>query len=176
MARSIAEKFNKRFGNTFIVPQMMEQMVKVPGLDGAKMGKSDSDNAIDINAPVDEIRTRYLKKGVTDTQRLRASDPGDPYDRCQSVYPVHELVTNGEIETREIASRCLSAQIGCADCKQRLVNSIADVLGPFQERRAELASEDEYIKEVLHEGGKKARERVREVVGFVRDKMGIVVY
>jgi tryptophanyl-tRNA synthetase len=63
MARGIAEKFNKRFGNTFIVPQMMEQMVKVPGLDGAKMGESDSDNAIDINAPVDEIRTRYLKKG-----------------------------------------------------------------------------------------------------------------
>jgi tryptophanyl-tRNA synthetase len=65
------------------------------------------------------------------------------------VYPVHELVTNGETEVREIASLCLSAQIGCADCKQRLVNSIAGVLGPFQERRAEPASEDEYIKECI---------------------------
>jgi len=176
MARGIAEKFNRRFGNTFIIPQMMEQMVRVPGLDGNKMGKSESDNAIDINAPIDEIRTRYLKKGVTDTQRLRTSDPGDPYNRCQSVYPVHELVTNGEIETREIANLCSSAQIGCADCKQRLVDGIADVLGPFQEKRAELASKDEYIRDVLHEGGKKARERVKEVIGVVRDKMGIVVY
>ena len=62
MARNIANRFNKRFGETLVVPEMMTQMIKVPGLDGAKMGKSEADNAININAPVEEIRDRYLKK------------------------------------------------------------------------------------------------------------------
>ncbi len=176
MARSIARRFNKHFGDTFVVPEMMTQMIKVPGLDGGKMGKSESDNAIDINSPIDVIRKLYLNKGITDTQRLRVADAGDPYSRCLSVYPVHELVTAGEVSTRKIANACMSAQIGCGACKQLLVDSIAKILGPFQEKRAELADQNDYIKDVLHEGGKEARIIVRGTVEDVREKMGIVVY
>lgn len=176
MAQSIARKFNNRFGETLVVPEMMKQMIKVPGLDGTKMGKSEADNAIDINAPISEIRDRYRKKGVTDPKRFRASDPGDPYNRCQSVYPVHELVTVGEADSREIANACLRAKIGCADCKNRLVDSIAKVLEPFQEARSKLASQDEYVRSVLHEGGKKARALIKPTVEMVRDRMGIRIY
>lgn len=176
MARSIANKFNKRFGDTFIVPEMLAQMLKVPGLDGTKMGKSEADNAIDINSPIREIRNRYMKKGVTDPQRLRATDPGDPYNRCQSVYPVHEMVTDDEVSMRNIANACTSAKIGCSACKERLVDGISKMLGPFHERRAHIASQNDYIKDVLHEGGKKARAMVKDTTEMVRDKMGIVLY
>lgn len=176
MAQSIARKFNNRFGETLVVPEMMTQMVKVPGLDGAKMGKSEADNAIDINSPIPDIRERYLKKGITDPQRLRVSDPGDPYNRCQSVYAVHELVTIGETDSREIAVACSTAKIGCVACKHRLVDSIARVLEPFQEARAKLASQNDYVKDVIHEGGKRARALIKPTVEAVRDRMGIVVY
>lgn len=176
IARNLANRFNKRFGDTFVVPEMMAQMVKVPGLDGVKMGKSEADNAIDINTPLEEIRDRYLKKGVTDPQRIRVSDPGDPYHRCQSVYPVHELVTDGETTSREIANLCISAQIGCTACKHRLVDGIAAILTPFQEKRARLANQNDYVKDVLHEGGKKARARIKETTEIVRERMGIVLY
>lgn len=176
MARNIANKFNKRFGDTFVVPEMMEQMIKVPGLDGVKMGKSEADNAIDINASIEEIRDRYLKKGITDTQRFRVTDLGDPYNRCQSVYPVHELVTDGEVDTREIANLCVSAKIGCAVCKRRLIDGIAKILEPFQEKRANLANQNDYVRDVLHDGGKKARSLIKVTVESVREKMGIVIY
>lgn len=176
MARNLANKFNNRFGDSLVVPEMMKQMIKVPGLDGTKMGKSEADNAIDINASVIEIRDRYLKKGVTDQKRLRVSDPGDPYNRCQSVYPLHELVTDGEVVNREIASLCISAEIGCVACKNRLVDEIAKILRPFQEKRASLSNRNEYIMEVLHEGGKKARARIKETTELVRERMGIVLY
>ncbi|MDQ3076880.1 MAG: tryptophan--tRNA ligase [bacterium] len=176
MAQSIARKFNNHFGETLVVPEMMTQMVKVPGLDGAKMGKSESDSAIDINSPIPEIRMRYLKKGVTDVQRVRISDRGDPYHRCQSVYAVHELVTIGETENREIANACITAQIGCATCKNKLVDSIARILGPFQESRAKLTNQNDYVKEVLHEGGKRARALIKPTVEAVRDRMGVVIY
>lgn len=176
MAQGIAKKFNSRFGEVFTIPQTIEQMIKVPGLDGGKMGKSEGDNAIDINLSIEEIRGRYLKKGITDPQRLRASDPGDPYNRCRSVYPVHELVTKNEVETRIIAKACISGTLGCVECKHKLVDSIAQILGPFQEARIHLANQNDYVKDILVEGGKKARIRITETVAVVRDKMGIVSY
>ncbi len=176
LARDIARRFNERFGKTFTLPRTMEQMLKVPGLDGEKMGKSDSDNSIDINSPMSEIEHRYLTKGVTDPERKRRTDPGDPYNRCRSVYPVHEMITPGEAETRSIAKRCASAEISCVDCKKELISSIAERLRPFQEQRRALADRDDFVKEVLHEGGKRARAVISQTVAEVRDKMGIVLF
>lgn len=176
LARSLARRFNNRFGETFVVPEMMTNMLRVPGLDGGKMGKSEAVNAIDINVSLDSIRSLYLQKGVTDPERKRAKDPGDPYNRCQSVYPVHEILSEEETQTREIASRCLSASIGCVDCKNLLVDKISEVLAPFQERRRELDKDDDYVKEILYEGGKKARLLILSTVEAVRDKMGVVCY
>src|SRR3989344_2151273 len=56
VTRNLAKRFNDRYGQTFVIPKMMNEMVKIPGLDGEKMGKSDTDNSIDINAPIDQIR------------------------------------------------------------------------------------------------------------------------
>jgi len=176
LAQMLARKFNNRFGETFAEPKMMEQMIKVPGLDGEKMGKSESDNAIDLSMPMPAIRQRYLTKGITDPERKRVADPGDPYNRCRSVYPVHELITTGEVESRTIATACIKAEIGCVECKNRLVDSIAKILEPFQTKRAELAGRNDYVREVLHEGGKKARAIIAETTAHVRDKMGIVLY
>ena len=176
LAQNLARRFNNRFGETFRIPKMMTNMVKVPGLDGEKMGKSESDNAIDINAPIEEIHERYLKRGVTDPERKRASDPGDPYNRCRSVYPIHELVTEGEMESRRIADMCLKAEIGCVECKNLMVEGIAKILRPFQQRRKELADKDDFIREVLQEGGKHARAIISPTVAEVRDKMGIILF
>jgi len=176
LAQGLVRRFNARFGDTFVFPKMMEEMVIVPGLDGSKMGKSDSDNAVDINTSIDDIRRRYLEKGVTDPNRKRSTDPGDPYNECRSVYRVHELVTPGEVQSREIANACINASIGCVQCKHKLVDGLARLIEPFQERRAKLAGEDDYIRDVLYQGGKKARAIIAETVAQVRDKMGIVLF
>ncbi len=176
LARDLAKRFNERFGTTLVVPRMMERMLKVVGLDGEKMGKSDAGNAIDINMPISQIRRRYRTHGVTDKERTTMDVPGDPYNRCKSVYPVHELITPGETDTREIANACMTAQIGCVACKERLVDRMAEMLEPFQERRAELADQDDRVREILHEGGKAARAIIAPTVAEVRDKMGIVLY
>lgn len=177
LARNLAHRFNTRFEEeVFVIPKMMGEMTRIPGLDGEKMGKSEADNAININAPMSEIRQRYLNQGVTDPERKRMKDPGDPYRRCKSVYPLHSLITPGEAETRTIAIACQTAQIGCVECKNRLVDSLTTILEPFQERRAALANRNDDAREVLHEGGKNARRIIAETVAKVRDKMGIIVY
>ncbi len=176
LARDLAVRFNNRFGTTFAVPEMMKEMVKVPGLDGHKMGKSSSDNAIGIGDTAVEIRSKYLKRGITDTNKARKNDPGDPYNGCKSVYAVHEMVTEGERETRTIANLCRSGQIGCVECKNMLVDGIAAILEPFQQRRAELDNQNDYVTDVLVEGGNAARAVIAQTVEDVRTKMGIVRY
>jgi tryptophanyl-tRNA synthetase len=154
---------------------MLEDMVRVPGLDGEKMGKSDSDNAIDINASPSEVRERYRTKGVTDIQRVRKDDSGDPYNRCRSVYPMHEMLSPAEKKGREIANSCIKGTLGCADCKNMLANKISKILGPFQERRRALETQDSHVREILREGGRHARRIIRETTAEVREKMGIKV-
>jgi len=176
IARSLARRFNGRFGHTFVVPSMLNEMVRIPGLNGDKMGKSDASNAISINDPISVIRERYLKFGITDPQRIRKSDCGDPYNRCVSIYPVHEVVTKGEKETRQIAKACLSASLGCRDCKLKLVDSLAEIIGPFQEKRASLDNQNDYVKDVLITGGKKARQRFIKTLENVREKIGIRIF
>jgi len=176
LARELARRFNNRFGATFIMPELMEEMVRVPGLDGAKMGKSDSDNAIDINEPIEQIADRYKRKGITDPKRTKREMPGEPFHECRSVYPLHELITPGEKDTGIIAKACMKAEIGCGECKERLIESIADILGPFQERRRELAERIDEVREILVEGGKRVRPLIAETTSEVREKMGVVLY
>lgn len=173
LARNLAVNFNKRYGNTFTVPEMLEEMVKVPGLDGGKMGKSEAENAIGISMSKAEILSRY-KSGVTDTSRVRRNDPGN-HQNCLSVFPVHKLVSSVD-QVTEISTRCKSGNIGCSECKVLLTNNIWNILEPFQSRRAELVGKDEMVKEILHEGGKKAREIILPTIKKVADKMGIVTY
>lgn len=176
IARSLARSFNGQFGETFTIPEPMEEMIKVPGLDGEKMGKSQSENSIDINSPMSEIEHRYKTRGVTDPKRVRINDPGDPYHGCRSIYPVHEIITPGEVSTREIADACIKGKIGCSDCKKILIRNLTDLLVPFQERRKELEDKDDYVRDILSVGGKQAREVIRTTLSIVREKIGITVY
>ena len=111
----------------------------------------------------------------TETITLKR-DKGDPLVRCKSVYAVHEVLSPGETETRAIAGRCKSGELGCAECKDMLVESIAGVLVPFQARRAELAGQDDYIRDILNEGARKARALIEPTVAEVREKMGLTQY
>lgn len=175
MARRLARSFNETYGETFPIPEMMKEMVKVPGLGGGKMGKSESDDAVEIGMPIPEIRSLYRTKGVTDPSKVRKGDPGDPYHGCASVYPVHEIITDPE-RVKQIASACRSGELGCADCKNELVDNIAKILEPFQERRAELAERDDFIREILADGAVRARARIEPTVEEVYDKMGLIRY
>ena len=173
LARDLAVRFNQRFGDILTIPSMMEEMIKVPGLDGGKMGKSDAANAIGIDMDKKSILSRYKQSGITDPNRVTRSDPGDPYNACVSVYPVHEMVTPGEVQSRSIAQQCQTAKIGCSECKGTLTESIWNIVGPFQERRREFENQDDLIYDILKSGAQKARSIIIPTVEEVAEAMGI---
>lgn len=167
-ARDVARRFNARYGETFPSPDILEgKAIRVPGLDGAdKMGKS-SGNTIDLIESAGDIRKK-LAVAVTDTNRKRRQDIGNPFE-C-NIFALHELISDPALVS-QMQAGCQSAGIGCVDCKRALGNEIIKLLGPFQQRRAEI--KPDYAEEVLREGGKRARESAQRTVREVREKMGL---
>ena len=74
----------------------------------------------------------------------------------------------------EIAEKCSTAQIGCVDCKAMVGKEIIKALEPFRQRRAELASRPEFIRDVLEDGAKRARIIARETLKEAKERMGMV--
>lgn len=174
LAREIARRFNAIYGETFPIPELLEgEAVRVPGLDGTgKMGKSDQ-NTIDLD-DTPEMVSQKVSRAVTDVSRVRRTDAGDP-NKC-NIYSYHQLLSNSE-ELTQVYNGCITAGIGCIDCKNIVIKHINDLLAPIQERKRELIKKGPgFPLEILHEGGKRARVKISETVNTVKEKVGVILY
>ena len=168
LTREIARRFNYLYGQeVFPLPEplLSREAAKVPGIDGRKMSKSYG-NAIFLNDSEDEVRRKVLSM-VTDTQRPRKSDPGDPENRCVA-FNLIKLYTPEE-RIREIVEECRAARLGCKDCKRELAERVIEALAPVWERRAELEARKGLFEEILAEGHRRAREVARETLEEVKE-------
>ncbi len=173
LTREIVRRFNAYFGPTFPEPkEYLGKVSKILGLDGVnKMSKS-LDNCIyldeDKNSAWDKLST-----AVTDTNRKRRTDPGNP-DLC-NIFTLH-LAFSPEKDIDYCAANCRSAGIGCLDCKRILLDNLYRTLQPIQEKRQELAANNEYIYEVLSDGKKRAQVIARKTMEEVYERLGIKKY
>lgn len=162
IARDTAEKFNRIFGDTFILPEslILENVKTVPGTDGQKMSKSYG-NIIPLFATDEEIEKSVLSI-VTD------SSAGIP----KNVYEIHKLFKTEE----ELKSLYEDRKGKYKELKELLMADIKKFVAPLREKRAEIAAAPEKVKEILKAGGEKAREAAREKMETVREKIGVKLY
>jgi len=170
LAREIVRRFNFRFGDTFPEPQAkLTEAPLILGLEGQQKMSKSLDNHIDLASTSEETTQRVLT-AFTDPQRQRRSDPGRP-EVC-NVYSLHKIFSSAS-DIDQVYSECTTAQRGCVDCKRHLASSVNDFLEPLRERRRELEEKPDYVREVLFEGGKRARAIARETIAEVYEKMGL---
>ena len=94
ITREIARRFNYLYGEVFPEPAaLLTEMPKVLGIDGRKMSKSYG-NAIFLSETAEETRKKVMSM-VTDVQRPRRADPGEP-DRCVAYYPEQDVPPRGD--------------------------------------------------------------------------------
>jgi tryptophanyl-tRNA synthetase len=170
LTREIARKFNSRFGEVFPEAQVLESKTpKILGLDGkAKMSKS-LNNYIGMLESAETIWEK-LRTAVTDVNRVRRHDPGNP--RKCNIYSLHRAFSSPQ-ETRQIAHDCRTAAIGCIDCKKILWKNMMAHLTPIQEKARELQSNIGEVKETLAEGADRCRGIASSVMAEARDRMGL---
>jgi tryptophanyl-tRNA synthetase len=105
---------------------------------------------------------------ITDPQRVRRNDPGDP-EVC-AVYAYHKIYTPDRLD--EIAAGCRDASIGCRDCKNILFERLNTMLEPIRQRRCEIEQRKGYVEEVLAAGEEKAHRIAGETIAEIRAAMG----
>ncbi len=169
-AREVVRSFNHRYGTEILVePQAkITQIPKVLGIDGERKMSKSLNNHIELAAAPEETEKRVMSM-VTDPQRIRRDDPGDP-DIC-NVFTLHKIFSSTE-EVDEINQECRNAGIGCVDCKRKLAANLNQHLEPFRTKREELAKDPVYIKDILEDGAKRAKLIADETMSEVRDAIG----
>jgi tryptophanyl-tRNA synthetase len=168
-AREIVRSFNYRYNTKVLIePQVKHtEVLKVVGIDGKdKMSKS-LNNHIEL-ASTPEETTKRVREMVTDPARVKRTDPGNP-DVC-NVFTMHKIFSPQE-EVDMINTECRRAGIGCVDCKMRFANNLNKHLEPFRAKRNELASQESYVKDILNDGGKRARVIAQQPMSEVREAM-----
>jgi tryptophanyl-tRNA synthetase len=164
ITREIARRFNYLYGTVFPEPEsILTQTPKILGLDRRKMSKSYG-NAIYLSESPEEIRAKVMQM-ITDPQRARRSDPGNP-DVC-NVYEFHRLYTDPET-CRQIDTQCRQAEIGCVECKRVMAENLIQALAPMREKREFYLSHPEIVQEIMVEGSRRARQIAVETLGQVK--------
>jgi tryptophanyl-tRNA synthetase len=164
ITREIARRFNYLYGNVFPEPEsILTETPKILGIDRRKMSKS-YNNAIYFSDSPDEIAAN-VSKMLTDPQRARKSDPGDP-DVC-NVYEFHKFYSDTKTVDR-INQECRTAKIGCVECKKIMAQNLIKALEPMREKREYYEARPQLIEDIIKDGCDKARRVARRTMAEVR--------
>jgi tryptophanyl-tRNA synthetase len=168
--REVVRSFNYRYSTDVLVePQMKAtETPKVVGIDGKQKMSKSLDNHIELAATPEETTQRVMQM-VTDPQRKRRSDPGDP-DIC-NVFSLHKIFSPDRVE--EINGACRTAEIGCVDCKKLLAKNLNEHLEPFREKREQIAKDPNSVWNVLSDGRDRASKIAVQTIREVRSAIGL---
>tara|TARA_R110000868_G_scaffold396971_2_gene669433 strand:+ start:13894 stop:14880 length:987 start_codon:yes stop_codon:yes gene_type:complete len=170
IARDLAGKFNHTYDCELLkIPEdlILKSVAVVPGTDGKKMSKS-YNNTIPMFEEGKPLK-KILMSIETDSKALE--EPKDP--DSDNVFALIKLFADKE-KQHEIAEKYRAGGYGYGHAKLELMDLILDYFAEAREKRKELEQDLDYVKDVLTEGGKKARERAESVMVPIREIAGIV--
>ncbi len=168
IARDIAIKFNMEYDGEYIkVPEPMipDEVAIVPGTDGQKMSKSYG-NTIAMFAGKKALKKQIMGI-VTDSTPLE--EPKDPQG-C-NVFALYKLFSTTE-EQKELADRYRAGGFGYGHAKKELLEKVMDYFGPMREKRETIT--DDFVRDVLKEGAKKARSHAQPFVKKLKETVGLI--
>jgi len=174
LTRVLAQRFNKRFGQTFVLPSpvIVEATAKIADLQDptAKMSKSaSSPNGVVDLLDEPQVITKRIRSAVTDTGREVRFDP-DAKPGVSNLLTIHAALSGrstAELE-RDFEGR------GYGDLKQELAEVVTSTLGPFRERAMGYLDDPATLDAVLADGADRARERASATLARVYDRVGFL--
>ena len=171
VTRTIARRFNNRYAkNKPVFPEPQALLSEAPlilGLDGSQKMSKSRNNAIMLSADEDET-ARLIKKAKTDSERVITYDP-ENRPEVANLLLLTSLTTGRSPE--EIAEEIGDG--GAGKLKKMLTESLNEYLRPLRARRKELEADPGYIRQVLQDGIKVAREEAIKTLEEVREVMNM---
>lgn len=171
LTRDLAERFNRDFGETFVVPKPYIPPVgaKIMSLKDptSKMSKSDENQNASIFLLDDaDTITRKIKKAVTDSGTAITFDETRP--AITNLLTIYQLMSGKTPKESEANF----AGKGYGDFKRELAEVVIEYMKPFQEKVNQY--DDAELGEILKNGAEKAKEVASVTLKDVYEKMGII--
>ena len=165
--RDVAERFNHRMGETFVIPEGLVQkdVMIIPGTDGNKMSKS-RNNYIDIFASEKELK-KAIGSIVTDSTPLE--EPKNP-DTC-NVFQLYRLLASPE-QTEAMRANYLAGGYGYGHAKKALLELILDRFAAERQRYEYSSDHLDEVEDLLRAGARRAEQVARIRLEDVRAKLG----
>jgi tryptophanyl-tRNA synthetase len=172
LMRDTAERFNRRFGETLVVPEARIPQVgarirdlQEPTRKMSTTGASEQGTVYVLDEP--DVVVRKFKRAVTDsgTDVVRAPDkPG--ISNLVELLAVVRGTTAEHVEAEFAGSRY-------GDFKAAVGEAVVEYLTPVRERYGELRADEGELEDILAGGAERARGMAAETVADVRDRMGV---
>ena len=172
LARTIARKFNQKFGKIFPEPETIlpKTGAKIMSLTNPKKKMSKSDDpksCISLFDSPEEI-TKKIMSAETDSGKdvvyNVTKKPG-----ISNLLTIYSLLTNRT--TQDIEKEFKGK--GYGDFKKSLAKVLVDYLEPFRRKQKELQTRDVYVKDILAKGASRAKTIAETTMKEVREKMGL---
>jgi tryptophanyl-tRNA synthetase len=172
--RDIAERFNSRFGETFVLPRGIYPAagarvmdLQEPANKMSTTGGTEQGTVLMLDSP-DAIRRKF-KTAVTDSGREVRHDPGEK-PGISNLIEIMSVATGEPIPA--IEGRYDGS--GYGDFKQEVGEAVVELLAPIQARYADLRADDAELRRILATGAEKAREASAPTLAAMYEKMGFV--
>ena len=173
LSRDIAERFNARFGETFVVPRAVYPEVGARIMDlqepERKMSTTGGtpQGTVLILDPPDVVRRKF-RSAVTDSGRDVVRSPEKP--GVTNLIDIMAVATGEPTETIETRY----GSDGYAQFKTDVGEAVVALFAPVQERYRELRSDEAELRRLLAIGAEKARETSRPTLESMYERMGFV--
>jgi len=172
LARTIARKFNQRFGETFKIPEakLPKFGARIMSLKDPKrkMSKSDPpESQIGLFDEPEEIRKKIMA-AVTDTGKVVKYDPVKKAG-ISNLLTIYSLFSGKTVKEMEKKFK----EKGYANFKKSLSDLLIDSLEPFRRKKKELLTREVYVKEILSQGARRAQTIAQSTMQEVKKKMGL---
>jgi len=174
LGREVVRRFNKVFGRSadvLVEPEpMLTDIKRLPGLDGDKKMSKSLGNTIHLSDTPDDVVKR-VRQMYTDPKRVRADIPGTVEGNPVFIY--HDAFNPDKAEVDDLKERYRTGKVGDVEVKTKLARALNAYLDPIRERRAQVLSKPDHLREILFEGSRRARLVAAETMTRVRDAVKI---
>jgi tryptophanyl-tRNA synthetase len=171
ITRTLAKRFNRKFGDTFVIPEayMQKEGMRIMGLDDPtkKMSKSAASeyNYIALTDNAETVR-RKIKKAVTDSDtKIIYSDEKPALKNLINIYSLLDNKKPKEIEK-------IYTDKGYVDFKANLAKILISKMEPIQKKYASFDDKD--VLDILNSGAHKARKMASVKMAEIKNKMGLL--
>lgn len=174
LTRDLAERFNQRFGHSFVVPEVkiLDSVAKIYDLQypGSKMSKS-GESPAGIVWLLDEptVITKKIKSAVTDTETEVRFDPVNK-PGVSNLLTLFSLATKTSLK----AAQYQFSDSGYGDLKAATAEAVVELLSPIREQTQGLLDDPAELDRILAEGAEKAAHIAAHTLAKVHDAVGFL--